>query len=61
MARPNFRQGSVHVINDRPEAQEIFGGLHLEEVRLKYTISDRAATDAAELIITNREIATRLL
>jgi DNA adenine methylase len=48
-------------INDTPEIREIFEGFHLDEVRLKYTVSAGAATDAAELIISNREIKTTLL
>ena len=48
-------------INDRPEVRELFDGFHFREVSLKYTISSGPATDARELIITNREANTSLL
>jgi len=48
-------------INDRPEIRELFGRFHLEEARLKYSVSSGAATEAAELIICNREVKLTLL
>lgn len=44
-------------INDVPDIRRIFGGFHLQEARLLYTVADGAATDAAELIITNFDLA----
>ncbi|MEP5728549.1 MAG: DNA adenine methylase [Sulfitobacter sp.] len=48
-------------INDTPEIRQVFDGFIFEEVTLKYTVSNGAATDAAELIISNREIKTTLI
>ena len=48
-------------INDLPETRAIFGAFHLSEHRLKYTISGGGATDAAELIISNRDVRVGLL
>lgn len=49
-------------INDRPEIREFFGRFHVDEVRLKYTISKTATADKArELIVSNREAVARLL
>lgn len=48
-------------INDTPRSREIFDRFNLEEARLRYTISSDGATDAAELIVSNREAAGRLL
>jgi len=48
-------------INDTPEVRDLFGNFICEEVRLKYTISKGEAVDAAELIVTNRQIKTSLL
>lgn len=42
-------------INDVPEIRAAFSAFHMEEVRLKYSISKEEATAAAELIISNRE------
>ncbi|MEQ9518877.1 MAG: DNA adenine methylase [Parvibaculum sp.] len=42
-------------INDVPEIRAAFDGFHIEEVRLKYSISKAEVTDAAELIISNRD------
>lgn len=47
-------------INDRPEIRDLFGGFMLDPVRLKYTVSNGAATDAQELIVTNREVRAGL-
>ncbi len=47
-------------INDVPEVREIFTGFHFEEVRLKYTASAGAATDARELIISDSAPAVDL-
>lgn len=48
-------------INDVPEIREIFTGFEAEAVALKYTVSDAGATDAKELIVSNRQIRTGLL
>lgn len=48
-------------INDVPEVREAFGRFYIEEVRLKYTVSAGGGTDAAELIVSNREAVGRLL
>lgn len=48
-------------INDVPEVRQAFAQFHIEEVRLKYTVSAGGGTDAAELIVSNREAAGRLL
>lgn len=48
-------------INDRPETRELFSTFEVEEVRLKYTVSKDAATDAREMIVSNRECADRLI
>jgi DNA adenine methylase len=48
-------------INDTPEVREIFGAFHLQEVSLRYSVSAAGATEAKELIISNREVRTRLI
>ncbi|MEP5730804.1 MAG: DNA adenine methylase [Sulfitobacter sp.] len=48
-------------INDTPEIRQVFDGFKFEEVKLKYTVSSGVATDAAELIISNRDIKTTLI
>ncbi|CUH68711.1 Modification methylase DpnIIA [Thalassovita gelatinovora] len=48
-------------INDVPDIRAAFDGFHIEEVRLKYTVSQGAAKEARELIISNREASNRLL
>ncbi len=48
-------------INDRPEIREIFTAFRFEEVSLKYTVSQKGATEAAELFITNFEPRLTLL
>jgi DNA adenine methylase len=48
-------------INDRPEIREVFGQFICEPVKLTYSISAGAGTEAAELIIANREVRSRLL
>ncbi|MDE4098892.1 hypothetical protein [Phaeobacter gallaeciensis] len=50
-----IRGNCILSINDRPEIREIFAAFRFEEVALKYTVSSGAATDAAELIISNFE------
>ena len=47
-------------INDVPEIREMFDGFHIEAVKLKYSISSGANTEASELIITGKEVATGL-
>jgi DNA adenine methylase len=48
-------------INDRPEIREVFGRFVCEEVKLSYSISAGGGTEAAELIVTNRAVRSRLL
>lgn len=48
-------------INDTPEIREVFSAFQFDEVRLKYSVAQAGATDACELIISNREIKTGLL
>ncbi|WP_339112859.1 DNA adenine methylase [Thioclava sp. GXIMD2076] len=48
-------------INDTPEIRETFAGFEFEEVALKYSVSAKGATEARELIISNRSEAGRLL
>lgn len=48
-------------INDTPQTREILSRFRIEEVKLKYTVSQQAATDAAELIVSNREPRIGLL
>ena len=48
-------------INDRPEIRELFGHFICEAVKLTYSVSAGSSTEAAELIITNREVRSRLL
>ena len=48
-------------INDRPETRSMFGRFMIEAVDLKYNINDGGATDAKELIISNREVRLALL
>lgn len=48
-------------INDRPEIRTLFGGFYQEGVELRYSISDKGATEAKELIISNRKIEVGLL
>jgi DNA adenine methylase len=53
--------GFLLSINDRPEVRELFADFHFDEMKLKYTIANGAATEANELIISNREIKLRLI
>lgn len=48
-------------MNDRPEVREIFGAFLWEPVKLTYSISSSGGTEAAELIIMNREVRSRLI
>lgn len=48
-------------INDLPEIRDIFAAFIIEPVKLRYSISAAGDTEAAELIITNREVRARLL
>ncbi|SNY53417.1 DNA adenine methylase, partial [Pseudooceanicola antarcticus] len=48
-------------INDRPEIRDMFAGFQIEPVRLKYTVAKSGASEAAELIISNREPTVGLL
>ncbi|TMV85245.1 DNA adenine methylase [Thioclava sp. BHET1] len=56
-----IRGSFILSLNDRPEVRECFDGFHMEEARLRYTISSATATEARELLITNREIKHRLI
>jgi DNA adenine methylase len=42
-------------INDRPETRALFASFEIEAVSLKYSVSRGDATDAAELLISNRK------
>lgn len=53
--------GFVLSINDRPEVRDLFAAFHFREAALKYTVSAGAATEANELIITNKEVRTSML
>lgn len=48
-------------INDTPETRAILARFRIEEVKLKYTVSQGSSTDAAELIVSNRELRVSLL
>lgn len=48
-------------LNDRPEVRDIFGGFHMDEVALTYSIAKSGSTEARELIISNREVQVGLL
>ncbi|MES2845655.1 MAG: DNA adenine methylase [Pseudomonadota bacterium] len=48
-------------INRTPEMEACFGNFFIEGVRLKYTVSSAGATEAEEMIVSNREVVTRLL
>lgn len=48
-------------LNDTPDTRRIFAAFRHEPVQLKYSIAQAGSTEAAELIITNREIRTALL
>lgn len=48
-------------INDLPEIRGIFAPFIIEPVKLRYSIGIGGATEAAELIIMNRELRSRLL
>lgn len=48
-------------INDTPEIRATFGGFFVEPVRLTYSVAAAGATQAQELIISNREQMARLL
>ncbi|MBR9763961.1 MAG: DNA adenine methylase, partial [Rhodobacteraceae bacterium] len=48
-------------INDRPEIRDMFAGFQIEPVRLKYTVAKSGASEAEELIVSNRETRVGLL
>ena len=48
-------------INDTPEIRDTFSAFELEEVRLRYTVSNAGAKDARELLVSNRANEARLL
>ncbi|SLN75051.1 Modification methylase DpnIIA [Pseudooceanicola marinus] len=56
-----IRGAFILSINDRPEIREIFAAFVLEPVQLKYTVSKGEASEARELIISNREARVGLL
>lgn len=57
----NMEGGFVLSINDRPEVRDLFGGFNIREVSLKYTVAATDATEAKELIVTNRQVRTSLI
>ncbi|MBT9386885.1 DNA adenine methylase [Pseudooceanicola sp. CBS1P-1] len=48
-------------INDRPEVRALFADFRCEEVGLSYSVAQGGATEARELILSNREIRMGLL
>ncbi|WP_406736924.1 DNA adenine methylase [Thioclava sp. GXIMD4215] len=56
-----IKGGFILSINDTPEIREIFAGFDFEEVALKYSVAAKGATEARELIISNRSGAGRLI
>lgn len=48
-------------LNDLPEVRSLFARFYLEPVKLTYTIAKSGATQANELIISNREVRVGLL
>ena len=56
-----IKGGFILSINDTPETRAIFAAFILEPVRLTYSISAGGGTPAGELIITNRDLKTRLI
>lgn len=48
-------------LNDTPEVRETFAAFSMTPVKLTYTIAKAGGTEAAELIITNREVRVGLL
>lgn len=46
-------------LNDTPGVRETFAGFTLREVNLTYTINDRSARDATELLISNGPLEDR--
>ena len=48
-------------INDVPAIRARFGGFHIEEVTLKYTVAKQGGTEAKELIVSNREVKVGLI
>ena len=48
-------------INERPEIRELFGSFHMDEVTLKYTVAKSEATEAKELIVSNRKASFGLI
>ena len=57
----NLKGAFILSINDRPEIRELFGAFHMDEVTLKYTVATAGATDAKELIVSNREVRAGLI
>lgn len=56
-----IRGAFILSINDVPEIRTIFGAFICEPVKLRYSIGTGQATEASELIVTNREVRVRLL
>ncbi len=48
-------------INSTEDSRALFGRFHVAKVNLKYTISKAGATEAEELIVSNREARVTLL
>lgn len=57
----SIRGAFILSINDVPEIRDIFAGFKIEPVKVMYSINVGGVTDAAELIVTNREVRARLL
>jgi len=47
----NIKGRFILSINDVPEIREVFGQFKMEEVSLNYSVSQKGATQARELII----------
>jgi len=60
-ALASIRGAFILSINDLPEIRAMFGAFIIEPVKLKYSIGTGGATEAAELIVMNRESGARLL
>jgi DNA adenine methylase len=48
-------------MNDLPAVRDLFAAFDIEPMRLKYTVSQGEAKEAAELLITNRKVEMGLL
>lgn len=57
----NIKGAFILSINDRPEIRDMFQAFEIDAVTVTYTVAKAGSKDAAELIISNRKIETRLL